>query len=83
MEPLTIRVEASTARAGLLRELVDVLRDYPGNHPVVIMVGTRTFEYGETVDAFDILLLAEIGALGFFIIEPERPQEPPGRDGTE
>ena len=45
-----LRVDARRAHAGLIRELADLLREYPGEAPVVVALetsaGARTYAFG-------------------------------------
>ena len=45
-----LRLDARTARAGIIRELAGVMRDFPGEAPVVVALetseGPRTLAFG-------------------------------------
>jgi DNA polymerase-3 subunit alpha len=48
--PVRLRIDATRARAGLIRELADLIRDFPGESPVyvdcVTSQGPKTYQFG-------------------------------------
>jgi hypothetical protein len=48
--PVRLKIDATRARAGLIRELADLIRDFPGESPVyvdcVTSQGPKTYQFG-------------------------------------